>query len=107
MATFRPDPKGMRELVSDAEMGRAMEQVAREVGLPAFQAAAPVGPTGEYRRNVHVESHRSEDGRAGAALVLTPDADDDPNAPVSITFGTVDTPEHHALQVAREAMERG
>lgn len=106
MGTYRPDRAGMAALRSSADMGAAMEQIAHERGVPAFRAAAPVGPTGEYRELVDVEPYRGA-GRAGAALVLSPDADDDPNAPVSITFGTVDTPEHQALQAAIEAIERG
>lgn len=106
MARFEPSREGVRELGRGREMGRAMEQVARTVGVPAFQAAAPVGPTGGYRTRVRVESQTSDSGLVGAALVLYPDDEGNPFDPTAITFGTVDTPEHNALQLAREAMER-
>ena len=106
MARFESDQQGLRELGRTREMGRAMERVAREVGVPAFQGAAPVGPTGGYRVRVGVESQTSDSGLAGAALVLYPDDEGNSFDPTAITFGTVDTPEHNALQLAREAMER-
>lgn len=106
MARFEPDKQGVRQLERGREMGRAMEQVARTVGVPAFQAVAPVGPTGGYRARVGVESQTSDSGLAGAAVVLYPDTDGNDWDPTAITFGTVDTPEHNALQRAREAMER-
>lgn len=107
MARFEPDRAGLRAIPRTREMSEAMQRIALDVGVPAFRAAAPVGPTGGYRERVGVEAHTSDSGLAGAALVLYPDDQGNDWDPTAITFGTVDTPEHTALQLAREAMARG